>query len=131
MLTRDNFFLVFLRWPRVTKDIVSDQAIKLSEQTPLRLSESVSDRVKAAAKRHGIKRPEWIRRAIIAELERDEAASARGAITPEERELLDACVAAQRRGVDPKQALADALEAKTVAEAGAVAGAEAGAVAAA
>ncbi len=106
---------------------MSDDETKLSEQTPLRLSESVSNRVRAAAKRHGIKRPEWIRRAIIAELERDEAASARGAITPEERELLDACVAAQRRGVDPKQALADALEAKTVAEAGAVAGAVAAA----
>lgn len=72
----------------------------------------MNDRVVAMAARSGMKRPEWIRQAVAVELERAEAAAAaRAIITPEQGVLLELCAAAKQRGIDPKQALTDALEA--------------------
>ncbi len=99
---------------------MSEDPLKLSEVTPLRLSESINRRVVEAASRRSIKRPEWIRQAILAELARDEAAAAaRQPITPEQAALLALCTTVQARGIDPRQALTDALEARLTAEAGA------------
>lgn len=102
----------------LTKVIVSDDPSKLALLAPLRISAAMNERVVAAARRRGIKRPEWIRQAIGAELERDEAAAAaRGIVTPEQAALLELCATARQRGIDPKQALTDALEADLAAEA--------------
>lgn len=102
----------------ITKVIVSDEPSKLALLAPFRISVAMNDRVVAAARRRGIKRPDWIRQAISAELERDEAAvAARGIISPEQAVLLELCAAARQRGIDPKQALTDALEADIAAAA--------------
>lgn len=91
---------------------MSDDLPKLTKLVPLRLSDESNLRVMAAARRRGIKRPEWIRQAIMAELTRDEAAAAQAILTPEQAALLELCAAVQQRGVDPKTALTAALEQK-------------------
>jgi predicted transcriptional regulator len=115
---------VFIGQQPITRVIVSDDQSdntpKLSRVTPLRLSEEVNTRVQAAARRHHVKRPEWIRQAIMAELARDEAeAAARSTVTPEQAALLELCATAAKRGGDPRQALTEALEAKLAADAAA------------
>ena len=117
----DNFFLATTRYRTITRGIVSDDP-KLSLQAPLRLAPEINVRVVAAAARRHLKRPAWIREAILAQLAREEAAEARPVMSAEQAALLELCTAAKQRGIDPRKALAEALEASLEAEAQSAAG---------
>jgi predicted DNA-binding protein len=90
--------------------IVSDET-KLGKLVPFRLSEATFERIIAAAKRRGIKRPEYIRQAIAAQLERDEAAVFCPAITPEQSAQLQKLAALADLQVDVESVLDRALRA--------------------
>lgn len=92
------------------KGIVSDD-FKLSRQTPIRLGEETFLRVEAAAKIRGVKRPAWIREAIMEKLAREEVAM-RPVLTANQAALLELCAAAEQRGVVIRDVLVAALEAK-------------------
>lgn len=81
---------------------------KLTSLTGLRLAAGLTARLDAICALRGERRPQFIRRALVEALAREEAAAV--AITPAQLHLLAVCARAAERGVDVPAILTAALE---------------------